>query len=49
MSYTLAGIDVHNNVLMVVLGDVSQPHLKLQRKRFGTPGPMRRPSPPAGW
>jgi transposase len=39
MSYTLAGIDVHKKVLMVVLGDVSQPHWKLQRQRFGTTTP----------
>lgn len=35
MSYTVAGIDVHKKVLMVVLGDVSQPHWKLERQRFG--------------
>lgn len=36
MSYTVAGIDVHKKVLMVVLTDVSQPCWKLQRQRFGT-------------
>ena len=39
MSYTVAGIDVHKKVLMVVLGDVSQPHWKLQRQRFGATTP----------
>jgi transposase len=39
MPYTVAGIDVHKKVLMVVLGDVSQPHWKLQRQRFGATTP----------
>lgn len=34
--YKVAGIDVHKKVLMVVVGDVQTPELKLERRRFGT-------------
>ena len=36
MSYTVAGIDIHKKVLMVVVADVSMPEWQLERRRFGT-------------
>ena len=35
MSYTIAGIDVHKSVLMVVVADVSEAELQFERRRFG--------------
>ena len=35
MTYTIAGIDVHKKVLMVVVADVSAPDLRFERRRFG--------------
>jgi transposase len=35
MSYTIAGIDVHKSVLMVVVADVSEAELHFERRRFG--------------
>jgi len=36
MSYTVAGIDVHKKLLVVVVADVSQPELSFECRRFGT-------------
>ena len=36
MSYTIAGIDVHKKLLVVVLADASTPEVMLQSRRFGT-------------
>jgi transposase len=36
MSYTVAGIDVHKKILVVVTADISQPEWKFECRRFGT-------------
>ena len=36
MSYTIAGIDIHKKVLMVVVTDVTVEELALESRRFGT-------------
>jgi transposase len=36
MSHTIAGIDVHKKLLVVVIGDKAAPELVLQSRRFGT-------------
>jgi len=36
MSYTVAGIDVHKRLLVVVVADVSQPEWRFECRRFGT-------------
>ena len=43
MSYKIAGIDVHQKVLMVVVMDASAPDEKPERRRFATvPSELRR-------
>ena len=36
MSYTIAAIDVHKKLLVVVVADASEPAKVLQSRRFGT-------------
>jgi hypothetical protein len=36
MSYTVAGVDVHKKLLVVVAADVSQPEWTFECRRFGT-------------
>jgi transposase len=36
MSYTVAGIDVHKRLLVVVTADISQPEWKFERRRFSS-------------
>lgn len=36
MSYTIAGIDIHKKVLMVVVTEVASEELAFERRRFGT-------------
>lgn len=36
MSYTIAGIDVHKKLLVVVIVDAAEPDVPLQSRRFGT-------------
>lgn len=36
MSFTIAGIDIHKRVLMVVVADASEPELEFEGRRFGT-------------
>ena len=43
MPYTVAGIDIHKKVLMVVVMDARTPELKPERRRFATmPSELRR-------
>lgn len=43
MSYKIAGIDVHKEVLMVVVMDAGTPESKPERRRFATmPSELRR-------
>ena len=36
MTYTIAAIDVHKKLLVVVVGDAAAPEVALQTRRFGT-------------
>ena len=36
MSHTIAGIDVHKKLLVVVIVDAEEPDVPLQSRRFGT-------------